>query len=662
MSQNLARQLIAEHLVEGEMRPGSEIALKIDQILLHDATGPLCALQLEAMGVDQACADTAVAYVDHLLIEGDSKNADDHLLLHSAARRFGMWFSRAGNGTSHPVHQQRFGIPGKTLLGADSHSPGAGGIGMLAIGAGGLEISLALIGQPFRLPMPAIWGIRLSGTLPDWVSAKDVILEILRRHGVDGGHGRIIEYYGPGIAQLSAMDRHVIANMGVEAGAVTTVFPSDEQTHRYLAAQGRAEDWRPLAAEDGAAYDFHDELDLSSLEPLIALPTSPGNVVPVREVEGQDIYQAYVGSSANSGYRDIAVVAAIVAGRRIASGVSLEINPASRQALKQLMQEGGLAHLIAAGARLHQTGCNGCIGMGQAPATGRRSLRTVPRNFPGRSGAKEDQVYLCSPETAAASALAGVVTDPRQLDMPYPRIEDPGGASAYDGLIDPPLPPEKRPDELVKGPCHADLPDFEPIADEMELPVLLKLGDNVSTDEIMPAGTTGMSVWSSLPGMTVLSFKPLDESYVDRARECQDRGGHAIVGGRNYGQGSSREQAALAPRSLGLRVVLAQTIARIHNENLVNYGVLPLVLCEPGDADHLERGMTLRLRGVHDWLRGSEKEGELEYGQDGQVEGRVRVRHHLSPRQVDILLAGGSIPWMRCRLREKDDRKRQTAS
>jgi aconitate hydratase len=648
MGNNLARQLVADHIVEGEMRPGEEIALKIDQFLLHDGTGPLCTLQLEAMGVEQICGDTAVAYCDHLLVEADSKNADDHILLQSAARRFGMWFSRPGNGTSHPVHQQRFGVPGKTLLGADSHTPGAGGIGMLAVGAGGLEISMALTGQPFRLRMPEIWGIRLTGKLPDWVSAKDVILEILRRHDVDGGRGRIIEYYGPGVAELKAMDRHVIANMGVEVGAVTTIFPSDEETRRYLAAQGREEDWRPLAAERNAVYDIDDELDLSALEPLIALPSSPGNVVPVREVEGQDIYQSYIGSSANPGYRDIAVVAAIVAGRRVASGVSLDINPASRQALEQLIREGGLAKLVQAGARLHQTGCNGCLGMGQAPAAGRRSLRTVTRNFPGRSGTKEDQVYLCSPETAAASALKGVITDPRELGMLYPRIEDSGGASAYDGLIEAPLPLSARPHKLVKGPFHADLPDFEPIGDELTLPVLLKLGDNVSTDEIVAGGVTGLSFWSSVPGMTSIAFEPVDESYVARARECHGDG-HVIVGGRNYGQGSSREQAALAVRNLGARVLLAHSIARIHGANLVNYGVLPLLFVEPADLERLEKGTVLRLHGLHTWLHGTQQDWEIAYGTDGRSEGRIKVRHDLSQRQIDVLLAGGAIPWMRRR-------------
>jgi aconitate hydratase len=448
------------------------------------------------------------------------------------------------------------------------------------------------------------------------------------------------------------MDRHVIANMGVEAGAVTTIFPSDEETRLYLAAQGREQDWRPLAAEANASYDVEEEIDLSALEPLIALPSSPGKVVPVREVEGQEIYQSYIGSSANPGYRDVAVVSAIVAGQRVAPGVSLDINPASRQALEQLIREGGLAKLVRAGARLHQTGCNGCLGMGQAPAAGRRSLRTVTRNFPGRSGAKEDQVYLCSPETAAASALHGVIMDPRKLGIPYPRIEDSGGASAYEGLIEAPLPPSARPRTLVKGPLHADLPDFAPIGDELTLPVLLKVGDNLSTDEIVAGGVKGLSLWSSLPGMTSIAFEPVDETYVDRARECQGDG-HAIIGGRNYGQGSSREQAALAVRNAGARVVLAQSIGRIHGENLVNYGVLPLQFVEPADLEGLERGTVLRLSGLHTWLSGTEPEWEIAYGTDDRSEGRIKVRHSLSPRQIDILLAGDAIPWMRRRIQNR---------
>jgi aconitate hydratase len=640
MAENLTRKLISDHLLDGDMTPGAEIALRIDQILLHDATGPLCALELEAMGLDDIKAPLAVAYTDHLLLQTDNRNADDHLLLESAARRFGIWYSRAGNGVSHPVHQQRFGVPGQSLLGTDSHTPAAGSLGMLAIGAGGVAVSLALAGDPFRITMPEVWGVELVGQLPDWVSAKDVVLEMLRRHGVDGGKGRIIEYFGAGLRQLSAMDRHVIANMGTELGATSTVFPSDVQTRDYLRKQCRGSAWQPLSADHDADYDRSDRLDLSELEPLIALPSSPENVKPVREVAGAGIYQAYIGSSANPGYRDIAVVAEIIGDRRVPAGVSLDINPASRQSLYQLIAECHLTALVRAGARLHQTGCNGCIGMGQAPAAGRRSLRTVPRNFPGRSGASDDQVYLCSPETAAASALTGVITDPRTLDMPYPRISEPETPPTASKLL---VAPVDDPTDLVKGPNHTDIPDFEPLPDELEVPVLLTLGDHVTTDAIMPAGVEGMSRWSNLPGMTEYAFHPVDDSYVGRAR---DAGEHAIVAGRNYGQGSSREQAALAPRALGLRVVLAESIARIHAENLVNFGVLPLTFTDPHDRHQLGKGTMLRITKLHNTLRSGPGEYAVRVDDD-QV---VRARHDLSGRQVDILLAGGAIPWKRHQL------------
>lgn len=641
MAENLTRKLIADHLVDGQMAPSSEVALRIDQILVHDATGPLCALELEAMGLDDIKAPLAVAYTDHLLLEADNRNADDHLLLQSAARRFGIWYSRPGNGVSHAVHQQRFGTPGQSLLGADSHTPAAGSLGMVAIGAGGVVIALALAGDPLRIAMPEVWGVELVGQLPDWVSAKDVALEMLRRHGVDGGKGRVIEYHGDGLHQLSAMDRHVIANMGTELGATSTVFPSDEQTRDYLRKQGRDDAWQPLSADDGADYDVEDRLDLSELEPLIALPSSPDNVKPVREVAGADIYQAYIGSSANPGYRDIAVVAEIVDGRQVPAGVSLDVNPASRQTLEQLIAAGHLTALVRAGARLHQTGCNGCIGMGQVPAGGRRSLRTVPRNFPGRSGIHDDKVYLCSPETAAASALTGVITDPRSLDMSYPRISEPEASAILRELLVPPAGDDstERP-ELVKGPGHADIPDFEAIPDELEIPVLLTVADHITTDAIMPAGVEGMSQWSNLPGMTGYAFRPVDDSYVKRAR---DTGDHAIVAGRNYGQGSSREQAALAPRALGLRVVLADSIARIHAENLVNFGVLPLTFVNPQDRQQLPKGTTLRLSGLHNTLRKGPGRCDIRLDNDDTI----RARHDLSHRQVDMLLAGGSIPWKR---------------
>ena len=641
MADNLTRKLVADHLLDGDMIPGEEIALRIDQILLHDATGPLCALELEAMGLGQTKAPLAVAYTDHLVIEVDHRNADDHVLLESATRRFGFWYSPPGNGVSHPVHQQRFGIPGQSLLGADSHTPAAGSIGMLAIGAGGLAVSLALAGDPFRIAMPEVWGVELVGQLPDWVSAKDVALAMLRRHGVDGGKGRIIEYHGDGLSQLSAMDRHVIANIGTELGATSTVFPSDEQTRDYLRKQGREQDWQPLSADDAADYDVRDRLDLRELEPLIALPSSPDKVKPVAEVAGEEIYQAYIGSSANPGYRDIAVVAEIVKGRRVPPGVSLDINPASRQTLDQLICDGHLTALIRAGARLHQTGCNGCIGMGQVPAAGRRSLRTVPRNFPGRSGVSEDQVYLCSPETAAASALTGKITDPRTVEMAYPRISEPQAPPTVRELLVPPRADGST--QLVKGPDHTEIPDFEPIPDELEIPVLLTVDDHVSTDAIMPAGIEGMTRWSNLRGMTDYAFRPIDDSYVHRAR---DAGDHAVVAGRNYGQGSSREQAALAPRALGLRTVLAESIARIHAENLVNFGVLPLTFAHPEDRRKFKKGTMLRISQLHNAIRNGPGECELRLD-DNET---IRVRHQLSRRQVDILLTGGSIPWKRHQL------------
>jgi aconitate hydratase len=440
MALNVTQKLIQLHLLEGDLQPGGEIALKVDQTLLQDVLGTLVMLELEAMGVDRVRVEPAVQYVDHSLVQDNHLNADEHLFLRSACRRFGVWYSRPGNGISHPVHMQRFGKPGATLVGSDSHTPAAGSLGMLAFGAGGVEVALAMTGQPLHLRMPQVWGVHLTGRLPEWVSAKDVILEMLRRHGVEGGLGRIIEYHGPGLACLSAMDRHVIANMGAELGATTTVFPSDEATRRFLRNEGREEDWTEITADADAGYDLHEEIDLSRLEPLIAKPSSPGNVVPVREVAGLEIYQAYIGSSANPGYRDFAIAAHMVRGRQVHDRVSFDINPTSRQLLENLIAEGLLKDLVHAGGRLHQAGCNGCIGMGQAPASGRNSLRTVPRNFPGRSGTREDSVFLCSPETATASALTGRITDPRDLGIPYPKVEPPKRPIVNTAMLVPPYP------------------------------------------------------------------------------------------------------------------------------------------------------------------------------------------------------------------------------
>jgi aconitate hydratase len=643
MPLNVTRKLIDSHLVSGEMTPGSEIAIHIDQTLTQDATGTLVMQELEAIGLDRARTDVSVQYVDHNLLQTDEKNAEDHEYLRTAAQRFGLWFSKPGNGVSHPTHMQRFGIPGKTMAGSDSHTPAAGSLGMLAIGVGGLEVALAISGRPLNILMPEVWGVRLEGELPEWCSAKDVILEMLRRHDVKGGVNRIIEYHGPGLASLTAMDRHVIANMGAELGATTTVFPSDEAVRDFLRAEGREDDWVELLADKGAEYEVDESIDLSELEPLIAKPSSPGNVVPVREFAGEGISQVVIGSSANPGLRDFAIAAAMVAGRQTAPEVSFDVNPTSREILADLTKMGAVTELVMAGARIHQAGCMGCIGMGQAPATGRNSLRTMPRNFPGRSGTKEDSVWLCSPETAAASALTGVITDPRewarQEQMEYPKLNVPEQHSINTAMLVPPLAPEEAQKvEPVKGPNVSDLPELTPLPEEIEAPVLLKVGDNISTDEISPAGARALPFRSNIPKLAMFSFTQIDESYPQRAQESEGTG-HVIIGGDNYGQGSSREHAAIAPRYLGLRVVIAKSFARIHWQNLANYGVLALEFENPDDYATVDQDDTLRI----EHLRST-----VESKDTMQVENLAKktfftVRHRLSPRQVEDVLAGGLI-------------------
>jgi aconitate hydratase len=641
MPQNVAQKLIEAHLVDGSLRAGTPITLKIDQTLTQDATGTLVMLTLEALGLARVSTEVSVQYVDHNLLQIDNLNADDHLFLESACRRFGIWYSPPGSGISHVVHMQRFGVPGKTLLGSDSHTPAAGSLGMLAIGTGGLDVALAMSGEPFPTTMPAILGVRLIGELADWVSAKDVILEMLRRRGVSGGVGKIIEYFGPGLQCLRAMDRHVIANMGAELGATTTVFPSDHETRSFLERQGRASDWREIVADAGCRYDDEDEIDLSDLEPLIATPSSPGNVVKVRDIEGKEIYQSYIGSSANPGWRDFAIAAEIVRGKTIASGISFDVNPTSRQLLQTLIADGRLGALVASGARVHQTGCNGCIGMGQAPAVGQNSLRTTPRNFPGRSGTEEDSVFLCSPETAAASALRGRITDPRSLQMPYPRLLQPQAATVSTTLMEAPLPAATaRAVDLIKGPNIRSLPQFDPLPDTLELPVLLKMADDVSTDEILPAGAKVLPYRSNIQKIEDFAFERIDPSYVKRARAVRETTGHAVIAGRNYGQGSSREHAAVAPRDLGLRVVLAKGFARIHRQNLINYGVLPLVFVHPEDYDRLHPGDVLHARDLRRTIKSGQK-------LTLECNGAMAVKHDLTQKQADAILAGSLINWHR---------------
>jgi aconitate hydratase len=629
------------------MIPGAEIGLRIDQTLTQDATGTLVMLELEALGLDRARTEVSVQYVDHNLLQADSKNAEDHDFLRSACQRFGIWYSKAGNGVSHPTHMQRFGIPGKTMVGSDSHTPAAGSLGMLAIGVGGLEVALAIAGEPLYIKMPEIWGVRLTGQLPEWTSAKDVILEMLRRHGVKGGKDRIIEYYGPGLDNLTAMDRHVIANMGAELGATSTVFPADEQVRMFLASEQREASFTELLADPGSSYDLYEEIDLSKIVPLIALPSSPGNVVPVSEVTGRPVAQVVIGSSANPGLRDFAIVAHILKGRQAHAGVSLDINPSSRQILQDLTRMGATLELVAAGARLHQSGCMGCIGMGQAPANGSISLRTMPRNFPGRSGTKEDSVYLCSPETAAAAALTGVITDPRSLsdllEMDYPQLELPEISSVNLDIFEEPLTPIAAAQvELVKGENITSLPSFPPLANLIEAPVILKLGDDVSTDEILPAGARVLPYRSNIAKLAEFTFGQLDETYPARASQIRDTSGHIVVAGSNYGQGSSREHAAIAPRFLGLQAVLAISFARIHWQNLANFGVLALEFENASDYDQIQQGDLLVMTGIRDALSAGTK---ISVHNKTRNE-NYKVRHGLSARQIGMLLSGGLISWL----------------
>ncbi len=647
MQKNVAQKLIESHLVEGNMNAGEEIGIKIDQTLTQDATGTLVMLEFEAMHIDRVKTELSAQYVDHNLIQEDFKNPDDHIFLRSACKKFGIWFSRPGNGVSHPVHMERFGVPGKTLLGSDSHTPAGGALGMLAIGAGGLEVALAMAGEPLYIKMPKIWGVKLIGKLPDWVSAKDVILEMLRRHDVDGGVNKIIEYYGPGLKNLTAMDRHVIANMGTELGATTTVFPSDEEVKRFLKTQERADAWVELLADDNAEYDEYEEIDLSELEPLIALPGSPGKVVPVRDVVGKEIYQAYIGSSANPGYRDFAIAAMMVDGKQVNDRVSFDINPTSRQILENLISNGLLGKLIHSGARLHQAGCNGCIGMGQAPATDKISLRTVPRNFPGRSGTKEDKVHLCSPETAAASALTGVITDPRTLGISYPPVKEPDKIIINTEML---VPPAKSSEQvqLEKGPNIKPLPPFKPIPDKFEGTVLLKVGDDISTDEIMPAGAKVLPYRSNIPEISKFVFSQVDETFYDRALQHKEKG-FFISAGENYGQGSSREHAALAPRYLGLRMVVAVSFARIHWQNLINFGILPLIFTNPDDKNKIEQGDILSVENLVKSL----KEGHKIIVKNKTKNYEIKTEHSMSSRQVEMILSGSLIGLVKNKFKKK---------
>lgn len=639
MGLTLAEKLISGHLVEGEMVRGREIGIRVDQTLTQDATGTMAYLAFEAMGVPRVKTELSVSYIDHNILQTDYKNADDHRFLQSTAAKFGVVLSPAGNGISHHVHRERFGVPGKSLLGSDSHTTTGGCLGMLAIGAGGLDVALAMAGRPFHFVMPRIWGIHLTGRLEPWVSGKDVILELLRRYGVKGGLGTIMEFFGPGVDHLDMAARGTISNMGVDIGATATIFPSDDVTRRYLSLQGREAEWVFLAADPDASYDQVTELDLGQVEPLVACPHSMDNVRPARELRDVEIAQVIVGSSTNGSYRDIMVTAMVLKEKMVHPMVSLDINPGSRQVLENVALMGGLFHLVHGGARVHQPGCLGCIGMGQVPPTGANSLRTMPRNFPGRSGAKDDRVYLCSPETAAASALSGHIVDPRDLGE-APEVRFPERFSwRPEWFLKPPDDPSSV--EILRGPNIQPLPLFPPLEEDLEGEILLKLGDNVSTDHIMPAGNRVLPFRSNIPAISRFVFDIVEEDFAKRA---QSKGGGIIVGGDNYGQGSSREHAALAPRYLGIRAKIAKGFARIHKANLINYGIVPLEFVRPDDYNEIRQGERLLLPGIRRAISEGKPDVLAQVG-DRQIPLLLR----LTPREREILAAGGALNWAKGR-------------
>ncbi|NLD73377.1 MAG: aconitate hydratase [Chloroflexi bacterium] len=634
MGDSLTYKIIRAHLASGEMTPGAEIGLRIDQTLTQDATGTMTYLQFEAMDLPRVKTDLSVSYVDHNMLQTDFRNADDHRYLQSVAAKYGILFSRPGNGICHQVHLERFGKPGATLLGADSHTPTSGGLGSLAIGAGGLDVAIAMAGAPFYVPMPRVVRVLLTGKLSPWVSAKDVILEMLRRLTVKGGVGKVIEYTGPGVACLSVPERASITNMGAELGATSSIFPSDDVTREYLAAQGRVEDWQPLAADPDATYDETVEIDLGALVPLMAAPFSPDAVHPVAELAGTPVQQVCIGSCTNSSIRDLETVAAMLRGKTVAPDVSLTINPGSKQVLTTVARSGALGDLIAAGARVMDPGCGPCIGMGQAPASGAVSVRSFNRNFKGRSGTDDAQVYLAGTETCAACALTGVITDPRDLGA-APVTETPASFQADDNMIVRP-PADGAEIEIVRGPNIQPLPTRGPLEGEIAGEVLLVTGDNITTDHIMPAGAQILPLRSNIPAMSDFCFQRVDPTFPERARQA---GGGILVGGENYGQGSSREHAALVPMYLGVEAVIVKSFARIHKANLVNVGILPLEFADAADYDRLAQGDRLRIVGVREALR----EGQPLTVTNETQGYAFQATYDLSARQVDAVLAGGVL-------------------
>ncbi|MBQ6314282.1 MAG: aconitate hydratase [Mogibacterium sp.] len=636
MGRTIAEKIIQDHLLSGEMKPGHEIGLRIDQTLTQDATGTMAYLEFESMGIPRVKTERSVAYIDHNTLQSGFMNADDHRYIQTVAAKHGVWYSRPGNGICHQVHYERFGIPGKTLIGSDSHTPTGGGLGMLAMGAGGMDVAVAMGGGAYYIPMPEMIKVELTGSLRPGVSAKDIILEVLRILSVKGGVGRIVEYGGPGAAALTVPQRCTITNMGAELGATTSIFPSDEMTRAFLEAQGRGEDWIPLASDPDAEYAIVISINLDDLCPLAACPHSPDNVKPVSELSQIKVDQVCIGSCTNSSLTDMLKVAELLKGKKIADSVSLSISPGSRQVFSMMAECGALTDLIDAGARILECTCGPCIGMGFSPNSGGVSLRTFNRNFLGRSGTKDGQVYLVSPETAAVSALTGWITDPSGAagDSVY---EVPDKFRVNDSGVIAPLAEEESKDAVViKGPNIKPFPETHPLEDKIETEVLLKVGDNITTDHIMPAGSRILPYRSNIPHLTQFCFEVVDPTFPERAKSA---GSGIIVGGQNYGQGSSREHAALVPLALGIKAVVAKSFARIHAANLVNAGILPLIFENPEDYDLVAQGAKISISDIH---KGLEEDRVIMKTEDGR---EIPLRMELADRQKAMLLAGGLLKY-----------------
>lgn len=642
MGKNIVEKILEEHLVEGTLKEGEEVYISIDQVLTQDATGTMAYLQFEAMGLDRIQVPLAVSYVDHNTLQIDNKNPDDHVYLQTVAARYGAYFSRPGNGICHQVHLERFAKPGATLIGSDSHTPTAGGIGSLAIGVGGLEVASAMGGELFALKVPKVVRVWLEGELNrPYVMAMDVILELLRRLTVKGGVGKIFEYNGPGVKNLTVTERATITNMGAELGATTSIFPSDEITRRYLRAQRRENHWRELIADPDANYSEEIKINLSELEPLIAKPHQPDNVVRIREIAGIKVNQVNVGSCTNSSYQALKSVSAFLKGRTVHPSVSMTVSPGSKVVYEMMAREGDLAELIASGVRILESACGPCIGMGQAPPAKGVSVRSFNRNFKGRSGTVDAEIYLASPVSCAAIALKGEIVDPRDVGIEIPVFEEPEYFITNDNMIIPPLPLEEaKKVEVIKGPNIKDVPVKGPLEDKIVITALLKVGDNITTDDIMPAGAEILPLRSNIPEISKYVFWRIDREFYKRAHEV---GTSIVVGGENYGQGSSREHAALAPMYLGLRAVLAKSFARIHRSNLINFGILPLTFSSPSDYEKIEQGDVFEIVNVYDSLENDKPFKVINKSKNYSFETLAKF----TKKEKEVLKSGGLLPYIK---------------